>query len=168
MQTIQVNARTRRLLDSFIQLVKSFQAKASTEDAYQAAIFIAKQSGLIDTLKGDTTIEGINRLENVNSLLDGIKEFVEGDELLNTEQQGGEKTLSSYIQSIALLTDLDDNSQGQDHVTLMSVHAAKGLEFPSIFVVGLEEKLFPSFMSMDTAEGLDEERRLFLCSDHPG
>jgi DNA helicase-2/ATP-dependent DNA helicase PcrA len=156
-----VNARTRKALDGFIHLMQGFQQRAATADAYQAAIFIAKQSGLVDNLKEDTTVEGMGRVENINSLLDGIKEFVES----SPEQAGGpENQLAAYIQSISLLTDQDENLQDDDFITLMSVHSAKGLEFQSIFVVGLEEKLFPSFMAMDTPDGLDEERRLFYVA----
>jgi DNA helicase-2/ATP-dependent DNA helicase PcrA len=97
-------------------------------------------------------------------LLDGIQEFVVNDVLEAGEVMESDKSLGSYLQNIALLTDLDENKKEGDYITLMSVHAAKGLEFKSIFVVGLEEKLFPSFMSMDTPEGLDEERRLFYVA----
>jgi DNA helicase-2/ATP-dependent DNA helicase PcrA len=155
---LPMNTRTQNALLDFRKMIDAFGNQASVGDAYQAAIYIAKQSKLLDLLKQDTSIEGLNRLENVNSLLDGIKEFVEEAE------EDEDKSLAAYIQNIALLTDMDENTNDPDHVTLMSVHAAKGLEFPSIFVVGLEEKLFPSFMSMDTMEGLDEERRLFYVA----
>ena len=161
---LQVNSRARNALDNFARMVNDFRQRALSGHAFQAAVYIAKHSGLMDELKADTTVEGMNRLENVNSLLDGIQEFVEGDSLGTSAQQQEDKSLAGYIQNIALLTDLDEGDGGNDFVTLMSVHAAKGLEFPSIFVVGLEEKLFPSFMSMDTIEGLDEERRLFYVA----
>lgn len=149
--------RTRNALDGFIRLAGQFIQHAASSDAYQAAIFIAKHSGLVDSLKQDTTVEGMGRLENINSLLDGIKEFVES-------QSEGENNLATYIQSISLLTDQDENTSDNDYVTLMSVHSAKGLEFQSVFLVGLEEKLFPSFMALDTPDGLDEERRLFYVA----
>ena len=101
--------------------------------------------------------------ENFNSLLDGIKSFVEEDTVIDTETIP-DKSLATFLQSIALLTDQDDGEQRDDYVTLMSVHSAKGLEFKSIFIVGLEEKLFPSFMSMDSQEAIDEERRLFYVA----
>jgi len=105
-------------------------------------------------------------LENVNALLDGIKSFVEEDTISVLDAEGNaDRTLTAYLQNIALLTDQDDNkAEGGDFVTLMSVHAAKGLEFKSVFVVGLEEKLFPSFMASDSPEALDEERRLFYVA----
>ena len=105
---------------------------------------------LLEILKRDTTIEGMGRVENLNAMLDGIKDFVENDEVIDGVEDT-DKSLAAYLQNIALLTDLDDDKKANgDFVTLMSIHSAKGLEFKSIFVVGLEEKLFPSFMSMDS------------------
>ncbi|MCB9287471.1 MAG: UvrD-helicase domain-containing protein [Lewinellaceae bacterium] len=159
----QVGARAQSNINEFVAMVKSFIRRVESDNAYELAAYIAKRSGILDDLKNDTTVEGMNRLENVNALLDGIKSFVEEDTVIDTETIP-DKSLASYLQNIALLTDLDDNSEPGDHVTLMSVHAAKGLEFKSVFVVGLEEKLFPSFLSLDTPEGLDEERRLFYVA----
>ena len=164
-------------------MIVEFGEKAKTGEAYEVAMFIARQSGLIELLKQDTTVEGIQRLDNVTGLLDGIKTFVEDDVLdggrsigddgrpslpeypeSGDEVAGHDKSLTAYLQNIALITDLDQADSDGDFVTLMSVHAAKGLEFKSIFVAGLEEQLFPSFMSIDTPEGLDEERRLFYVA----
>lgn len=151
--------RTKNAMADFVGIIRKGTALAG--NAFEVAAYISKASGLIDLLKADTTVEGMGRLENVNALLDGIKAFVEED---LAEEAGQEKTLAAYIQNIALLTDLDESDTDGEHVTLMSVHSAKGLEFKSVFVVGLEEKLFPSFMSSDTLEGLDEERRLFYVA----
>jgi len=159
----QVGARAQNAINDFVGMVKSFIARVENDNAYELAAYIAKRSGILDDLKNDTTVEGLNRLENVNALLDGIKSFVEEDTVIDTETLP-DKSLASYLQNIALLTDLDNNEGSSDHITLMSVHSAKGLEFKSVFVVGLEEKLFPSFLSMDTPEGLDEERRLFYVA----
>ena len=104
------------------------------------------------------------RVDNLTSLLGGIKTFVEDDDVENLTAEVNDKSLASYLQNIALLTDLDDESKSGDYVTLMSVHSAKGLEFSSVFLVGLEEKLFPSFMALESPEGLDEERRLFYVA----
>jgi len=114
-------------------------------------------------LKADGTPEGVSKVENVNALLDAVKNFVDEDE---SDQLDGQldKSLVSFLQSIALYTDMDDKEAGDETVTLMSVHSAKGLEFKAVFVTGLEENLFPSHMSMDTTEGLDEERRLFYVA----
>ncbi|MGB3798440.1 MAG: UvrD-helicase domain-containing protein [Lewinella sp.] len=157
--------RTRHSADGYIHIIEQAQAKAGTANAYELADAIAKGSGLTDMLRNDKSIEGMGRLENHEALLDGIKSFVEEDTLIDTDTLP-DKSLATYLQNIALLTDFDSNEENQsgDVVTLMSVHAAKGLEYKSIFVVGLEEKLFPSWMSMDSMEGLDEERRLFYVA----
>ena len=162
LQEAPVSTRAKKQLAAFRELIIGFGKKSEGADASQIAQHIYKKSKLKDTLDGDNTIEGMGRVENVNSLLNGISEFVDNDEV--DEATTPDKSLSSYLQNIALITDLDNESDDKDHVTLMSVHAAKGLEFKSVFVVGLEEKLFPSFMSMDTPEGIDEERRLFYVA----
>jgi len=161
---VPLGKRAQNTIADFAAMAKSFQQKAGKANAYEAADYILKRSGILDELKADTTVEGINRLENVNSLLDGVKAFVEEDAAVDTENVV-DKSLASYLQNIALLTDFDTKEGGDDDfVTLMSAHAAKGLEFKSVFVVGLEEKLFPSFMAMDSQDGLDEERRLFYVA----
>ena len=175
--------RTRNSIDNFVSMVQEFGEKAKAHDAHVIAEYIARKSGLMDELKQDTTVEGIQRLDNITSLLDGIKTFVEDDTIdggrLAVDEDtvdggrwtvdGGpvdnfDKSLAAYLQNIALMTDQDNTEGPEDHVTLMSVHSAKGLEFKSVFIAGLEEQLFPSFMSMDTPEGLDEERRLFYVA----
>ena len=156
-------ARVRQIIDRFQNMIREFSKKTEQLNAYEMANYIAMKSGLLDQLKGDNSIEGLGRQENMNALLDGIKEFIEYDEAegpLLTE----DKSLATYLQSIALLTDLDEESTEQDFVTLMSVHSAKGLEFDAIFAVGLEENIFPSFQSLDSKDGLDEERRLFYVA----
>ncbi len=157
--------RTRHAADGFIELITKARAKADTANAYELAETVARKSGLLDNLRKDQSIEGMARLENLQALLDGIKSFVEEDTLIDTDTLP-DKTLATYLQNIALLTDFDSNEEknNTDVVTLMSVHAAKGLEFKSVFVVGLEKELFPSFMSMDSMEGMDEERRLFYVA----
>lgn len=159
----QVSKRARNSLTAFKKMVQDFARRAEKANAYELAAYVGKQSGLIELLKKDTSIEGMGRLENVNSLLDGINAFVEEDTIVDAGT-APDKSLASYLQNIALLTDFDEKNNNGDFVTLMSVHSAKGLEFKSIFVTGLEEKLFPSFLSMDTAEALDEERRLFYVA----
>ncbi|MEO1623626.1 MAG: UvrD-helicase domain-containing protein [Bacteroidota bacterium] len=158
-----VSSRANKQLAGFKIMIEGFARLAKSTDAYEAAKSIYKKSGLQAEMTKDNSIEGMNRMENANSLLDGIKEFVENDEVIDGNEDA-DKSLATYLQNIALITDMDSDDGKQDTVTLMSVHAAKGLEFSSVFVVGLEEKLFPSFMSMDTPEGLDEERRLFYVA----
>ncbi|MEL6867176.1 MAG: 3'-5' exonuclease, partial [Bacteroidota bacterium] len=161
----QVSTRARNSILGFKKMILAFHADAEKKNAYELAEFIAKQSGLLKLMSKDNSIEGLGRLENLNSLLDGIKEFVENDELIDDATLPDNKSLASFLQSIALLTDFDtEDKENTDRVNLMSVHSAKGLEFKSVFVVGMEEKLFPSFMSSDTREGLDEERRLFYVA----
>src|SRR5690606_23670611 len=125
----------------FKSMVTDFGKRALSSNAYEVAAYVARKSGLMDLMKTDTSIEGLGRLENFNALLDGISEFVENDDFIEG-QEDVDKSLASYLQNIALLTDFDDDKSDGDHITLMSVHSAKGLEFKSVFVVGLEENLF--------------------------
>jgi DNA helicase-2/ATP-dependent DNA helicase PcrA len=161
---IEYNARTKRTVGEFVKIVNAIKAKSATSDAYETAVFISKKSGIVDELKSDNSIEGMNRLENINALLDGIKEFVEDDTLEEGEEITNDRSLAAFLQSISLMTDQDIEEEGSDKVTLMSVHAAKGLEFQSVFVTGLEENLFPSYMSLTTPDQVDEERRLFYVA----
>jgi len=162
---VDFNARSKKSIGAFMQIIQKCAYKTKELNAYDAALFIARTSGLIAHLKADTTIEGMNKLENVNSLLDGIKDFVEDDTLEEGEDATvQDRSITGYLQNISLMTDADQDDGEQDTVTLMSVHAAKGLEYKSVFVVGLEENLFPSYMSMSSPEQIDEERRLFYVA----
>jgi len=167
---LDVTDRAKKSMATFRNMVQDWQKRAASESAYRLAADILKKSGLLDLLKGDTSPEGIGRLENVNAVLDAISEFTDNQandiesltssETLNTN----DRSLAAYLQTITLLTDADEKNDGNDHITLMSVHSAKGLEFKSIFVTGLEENLFPSFMALEEPNGLDEERRLFYVA----
>lgn len=159
-----LSSRAATSLSDFRKLIDKFAKKAIDSNAYEAATFIARESGLLNLLKQDTTIEGIQRLDNVTGLLDGIQAFVENDVVEENEAASTDRSLSAYLQNIALITDLDEADENGDYVTLMSVHSAKGLEFKSVFVAGMEEQLFPSFMSMESLDKLDEERRLFYVA----
>jgi DNA helicase-2/ATP-dependent DNA helicase PcrA len=127
---------------------------------------VAKQTGLLTELYNDKTVEGVSRYENIQELLNGIKEFSEEDEVqAGDAEMPKDKSLGSYLQNIMLLTDADkDAPENQDHVKLMTIHAAKGLEFNNVFVVGLEENLFPSMMSVNSRDEIEEERRLFYVA----
>jgi DNA helicase-2/ATP-dependent DNA helicase PcrA len=164
-------------LYAFIQLIEKFRRRAQEATAYDAALFVAKESGIYEELRQDTSIEGIGRLENANALLDGIKEFVENDVIDdidyaddidangNPSSRSMDRSLAAYLTNIALLTDLDEKTdEGMDYISLMTTHTAKGLEWKSVFVVGLEENLFPSYLSVGSPDQLDEERRLFYVS----
>lgn len=155
--------REKNALQNFVAMTKAFIHKSLKSNAYEIASYVVKQSTMMDTLKQDTSMEGIGRLENVNALLDAISEFAESDEV-SDDIIMPDKSLSTYLQNIALVTDADNADPDADVVTLMSVHSAKGLEYKSVILGGLEEDLFPSFMSKDTPDGLDEERRLFYVA----
>ena len=163
-QTAPLTARARSQMNSFLKVIRSGIAKNENAGAYEAAEFVANASGIIKSFKDEKTVESLNRLENVEALLNGIKDFVDEDEASEIGVEIEERTLATYIQHIALLTDQDKDTDSTDKITLMSVHAAKGLEFDAVFVVGLEENLFPSFMSMENEKDVDEERRLFYVA----
>lgn len=170
---LEVTDRARKAMAGFRNMVLDWQNRATTESAYKLAAEILRKSGLHDLLKSDTSPEGIGRLENVNAVLDAISEFVDTEQNIaaanaaasgETTTGNNEASLSAYLQTITLLTDADEKKEGDDYITLMSVHAAKGLEYKSVFVTGMEEQLFPSFMSLEDPKGLDEERRLFYVA----
>ena len=144
-------------VDDFSTMIKAFQIEIERKDAFEAASSVAKQSGLLRELYEDKTIEGLNRYENVQELLNAIKEYVD-----NSENE--DKSLGAFLQEIALLTDNDQDKSQTDAITLMTIHASKGLEFKQVFVVGMEEDLFPSQMMMQSREDLEEERRLFYVA----
>ena len=160
---IEFKSRAAKSVGEFVGIIKAARAKAMLSNAYDAAVYIAKASGILSELKSDTSLEGQGRIENLNSLLDGIKEFVEDDEIAEGETTM-DKSLAAFLQTISLMTDQDNDAEDQDTVTLMSIHAAKGLEFKSVYVVGLEENLFPSYQSLITQDQVDEERRLFYVA----
>ena len=152
-----LGGRAANSVDDFCTMIKSFGIEVERKDAFEAASSIAKQSGLLKDLYEDKTIEGLNRYENVQELLNAIKEYVDNPE-------NPEKSLGAFLQEIALLTDNDRNKDTGDAVTLMTIHSSKGLEFKQVFVVGMEEDLFPSQMMMQSREDLEEERRLFYVA----
>ncbi|MCW3120671.1 MAG: UvrD/REP helicase [Flavipsychrobacter sp.] len=149
-------------IDGFVTMIKSFRTMLEKQNAYDVAFAVGKHTGLVQELYNDKSVEGLARYENVQELLNSIKEFTE------TPDEEGEildKSLGSYLQQITLLTDADQNNDmDADVVKLMTIHSAKGLEYPCVFVVGLEENLFPSAMSMYDRADLEEERRLFYVA----
>ncbi|HRI01142.1 MAG TPA: 3'-5' exonuclease [Saprospiraceae bacterium] len=159
---LMLSGRASASIQMFRAQIYEMNLYAQKASAYEAAMNIYKLSGLSAEMKSDITTEGISRLENVMALLDGIKEFTDQDELRDDET--ADRSLASYLQTIALITDQDQVDANAEFITLMSIHSAKGLEFDAVIVAGLEEKLFPSFMSMNTLEQLDEERRLFYVA----
>ncbi|MFL0682137.1 MAG: ATP-dependent helicase [Algoriphagus aquaeductus] len=152
-----LGGRAGSSVDDFATMIKAFQIEIERKDAFEAASSVAKQSGLLRELYEDKTIEGLNRYENVQELLNAIKEYVD-----NPENE--DKSLGAFLQEIALLTDNDQDKDQTDAITLMTIHSSKGLEFKQVFVVGMEEDLFPSQMMMQSREDLEEERRLFYVA----
>jgi DNA helicase-2/ATP-dependent DNA helicase PcrA len=153
----------------FVTMIKSFAAELETKGAYELADTIATSCGINKDLYDNKTPEGLSRYENLQELLNGIKEFTDtwqqkyGQEIDTTEDKP--PGLSHFLEDIALLTDADtDDPNDRDRVSLMTIHAAKGLEFPVVYVVGLEENLFPSQLSINSREDLEEERRLFYVA----
>ena len=167
---LDITDRAKKSMAQFRNTVGEWQRRAVSETAFILASDILRKSGLFDLMKSDTSPEGIGRLENLNAVLDAISEFVDAavevpPDIDATLPEGvGVASLSTYLQTVTLLTDSDEKNEGTDYVTLMSIHAAKGLEFKSIFVTGMEEGLFPSFMALEDPNGLDEERRLFYVA----
>ena len=153
-----LGSRINNLLLPFKDLIISFLNFSKNNDAYSSASHIASNSGLLKDLWDDRSIEGISRFENVQELLNSIKEFVDNDE-------NKEKKLEYFLQEISLMTDQDkEEDESDEFISLMTIHMAKGLEFPVVFVVGVEEDLFPSQMMISSREDLEEERRLFYVA----
>jgi DNA helicase II / ATP-dependent DNA helicase PcrA len=166
-ETIQdTQARAKNAIKDFSMMIKSFRAMLPSKNAYEIAEYIGKQTGIIQEFYKDKTAEGISRFENIQELLNGIKEYTVAEKPEYEEDEvKPENDLAAYLQQISLLTDMDDDkNDNREKVKLMTVHAAKGLEFSSVFIVGLEENLFPSIMAMNSREDLEEERRLFYVA----
>ncbi|MGM0613653.1 MAG: ATP-dependent helicase [Bacteroidota bacterium] len=170
---VKLNSGIRNRIDNFITMIKSFRVELDKKNAYDLAMRIARESGLMKVLKDDQTPEGISRYENIEELLNAISLYVDKAEdeeaplgVLETPDEPDDelRTLDKYMQNIALITDLDNEDDDPDKVSLMTIHGAKGLEFPYVFVAGLEENLFPSMQSMGTRAELEEERRLFYVA----
>ena len=157
---LKLNSGTKQKLEDFVTMIKSFQIINEQQDAFVLTEHVAKKTGLIQELKKDGTPEGIARIENIETLMGGIKDFIEGQR----EIDGARGALSEFLEDVALATDLDRDTGDDDRVALMTIHLAKGLEFPYVFVVGMEEDLFPSAMSLNTRSELEEERRLFYVA----
>jgi DNA helicase-2/ATP-dependent DNA helicase PcrA len=151
------------VLGDFVLMIRSFQTMLK-KPAYDVAMHVAKQTGLLKALYEDKTVEGIARYENIEELLNGLKEFSVDD---SVDEDGVQKygILEEYMADIALLTDSDkEDPNDNDRVTMMTIHASKGLEFKNVFIVGLEENLFPSQLSLNSRQELEEERRLFYVA----
>lgn len=150
---------TLESINNFVMMIEGAASMLNTKNAYDVAVHIGKQTNIVRELFNDKSTEGVQRYENIQELLNSIKEFTETPS--NEDGEVGDKGLGGYLQQITLLTDADEKDPNADTVKLMTIHAAKGLEFSCVFACGLEEMLFPNAMSINTREELEEERRLF-------
>jgi DNA helicase-2/ATP-dependent DNA helicase PcrA len=154
-----IKAGTLEAIENFVVMIKSFASMLLSKNAYDVAVHVGKQTNFVKELFNDKSTEGVQRYENVQELLNSIKEWTESPD--TEEGEVTDKGLGAYLQQITLLTDADDKDPHADTVKLMSIHAAKGLEFGCVFAAGLEEMLFPNALAINTREELEEERRLF-------
>ncbi|TJY36014.1 ATP-dependent helicase [Pontimicrobium aquaticum] len=157
---VNINSGTKNKLQNFVTLIESFQVMNQTANVFELTDHVTKASGLIREFKKDGTPEGVTRMENIEELLNGMKDFVDGQ----IEVADATGSLAEYLEDVALATDLDNDKGDDNKVALMTIHLAKGLEFSYVYIVGLEEDLFPSAMSMNTRSELEEERRLFYVA----
>jgi len=157
---LNINAGTRAKLQDFHTMIVSFRVQLTTLDAFEMADMVTKKAGLVTELKKEGTPEAITRVENIEELLNGVKDFVDGQR----ELADATGSLVEFLEDVALATDFDNEVKDQKAVSLMTIHLAKGLEFPNVYIVGLEEDLFPSAMSVNTRAELEEERRLFYVA----
>ncbi|OIQ30401.1 MAG: ATP-dependent DNA helicase [Bacteroidetes bacterium MedPE-SWsnd-G2] len=157
---IKINAGTKAKLFNFVTMIESFQVLNETANVFDLAEHVSKATGIVKEYEKDVTPEGVAKVDNIEELLNGMKDFVEEQkEIADTTG-----SLAEFLEDVALATDLDNDKNDGDQVALMTIHLAKGLEFPCVYIVGLEEDLFPSAMSMNTRSELEEERRLFYVA----
>ena len=160
-QEININSGTKNKLNEFFLLIKSFQLLNEKLNAFEMVEEVLKRIRIINVLKSEGTPESISRIENIEELINGIKDFIEGEE----EVVDSKGTLSDFLEDVALASELDkDINESEKKVSLMTIHLAKGLEFNQVYIVGLEEDLFPSALSSTTRADLEEERRLFYVA----
>jgi DNA helicase-2/ATP-dependent DNA helicase PcrA len=164
---LPINAATKNKIIEFVHLIRSFQNLSIEKDAYETAQHIASATGILKEFYADRTPEGISRYENVQELLSAIKEFTEIELTEDEKQVENPRSLSVFLEEVSLLTDTDVKDNKDDEspkVSMMTIHSAKGLEFPYVFIAGLEEDLFPSQLSVNSRSDLEEERRLFYVA----
>lgn len=160
-----LGSRVPAAIDAFATMIKSFRIMIAEKNAYEVAKHISKTSGIMKDLHNDRSVEGLSRYENLQELLNSISEFVESGGIVNMDTGEIDNSLGAYLQNVSLLTDADQkDDENTKKVKLMTIHAAKGLEFKNVFAVGLEEGLFPSLLSMNSRADLEEERRLFYVA----
>lgn len=158
---LSVNRGVRGKLQMFVQLIEGFRNDEDECDASRLGDTVIRQSGIYDELCRDTDVEAVSRQENINELRNSLAEFVENR---REEGRGNSVGLDEFLQEVSLLSDADSDEEGDDKIYLMTMHAAKGLEFATVFIVGLEEKIFPSILSSNSLRELEEERRLLYVA----
>ncbi|GAB7256289.1 ATP-dependent helicase [Polaribacter sp. OB-PA-B3] len=157
---LKINSGTKNKLQNFMNMMLRFQIEAKTKNAFEIAETVVKQTQLIKDLEKDGTPEAVSKVENVQELLNGIKDFI-----TDKIEEGQDASLTTFLEDVALATDFDsEKNDDKPTVSLMTIHQSKGLEYLYVYVVGLEENLFPSAMSMNTRSELEEERRLFYVA----
>ena len=158
---LSLNGGALNKLEGFARLIRHFQVENQKMNAFEIADLVTKKTQMVQELKKDGTPEGVAKIENIEELLNGIRDFTEGQK----ELADATGSLTEFLEDVALATDFDqDNDPNEDRVSLMTIHLAKGLEFPMVFIVGMEEDLFPSALSLNTRAELEEERRLFYVA----
>ncbi len=184
--SLGLNSGIIQRIDEFLTKIKMFSSMVYTTDAFTLSKKILASSGILNHLRSDEDPDTANRIENIEELLNGIQEFCEKEDLITPEQEGDTvvekegfdidtlfespseepkiKTLDLFLQQVLLLTSEDKEKEDPNKVSLMTIHAAKGLEFPYVFVAGMEENIFPSFLSISSRPDLEEERRLFYVA----
>ncbi len=157
---LKINAGTKNKLNNFMNMMLRLQIESQTKNAFEIAETVVKETLLIKDLEKDGTPESVSKVENVQELLNGIKDFI-----TDKIEQGEDASLTSFLEDVALATDFDSKKKDdKPSISLMTIHQSKGLEYSHVYVVGLEENLFPSAMSMNTRSELEEERRLFYVA----
>lgn len=156
---IKINSSTIDKLENFQNLILSLKVFSNNNNALDTATHILNKSFIINHYKNEGSLESFNRIENIEELINGINDFMQGQ----NELYESDKSLSKYLEDVALYSETDKNIES-NKVSLMTIHMAKGLEFPIVYVVGLEENLFPSIMSINSREEIEEERRLFYVA----
>lgn len=157
---LQIGSGIKQRLTDFVVMIRNFQQFSKQANAFEVAEQVARKTGLLQEFKKDGTPEGIAKMENIEEMLNGIKDFVEGQQ----DVADSTASLSEYLEDVSLATDMDKEIDDDDRVALMTIHLAKGLEFPYVYIVGMEEDLFPSAMSVHSRSELEEERRLFYVA----
>ena len=157
---LHINSTTKQKLTDFVVMILNLQALNQRANVFEVAEQVAKKTGLLQEFKKDGTPEGIAKMENIEEMLNGMKDFVIGQE----DVADSTGSLAEYLEDVSLATDSDKEIGDDDRVALMTIHLAKGLEFPYVYIVGMEEDLFPLAKSIQSRDELEEERRLFYVA----